>query len=133
LAGSFLGSWPRVSLPTYQQSLLNGMDRALEVRDPRLASMFAIFTRLTRDDGPPRTERLVHGQSQAITAFRRSVRWAGGSATVPILLVASVMVAIIVLGMITAGASTCPQTQGLHQVVPPRSASCPSSANGIRR
>jgi len=109
------------------------MDRALEARDPRLASMFAIFARLTSDDGPPRTERLARGQSKAVTAFRRSVRWAGASATVPVLLVVSLMVAIIVLGVVTAGASTCPPTHGLHQVVPPRSASCPSSANGIRR
>lgn len=109
------------------------MDRALAACDPRLASMFVIFTRLTGDDGPPRTERLVRGQSKAVTAFRRSVHWASASATVPILLVASLMVAIIVLGMITAGASTCPPRQGLHQVVPPRSASCPLSANAIHR
>jgi hypothetical protein len=42
-----------VSLPSYQQSLLNGMDRALESRDPRLASMFAVFTRLTSDWASP--------------------------------------------------------------------------------
>lgn len=107
------------------------MDRALESRDPRLASMFAIFTWLTRDDGPPRPERLARGPSQVATGLRKAARWAGASAAVPIVLVASLMVAIIVLGLVTAGASTCPPTQGLHQVA--RSASCPSSANGIRR
>jgi hypothetical protein len=108
------------------------MDRALAARDPRLASMFAIFTRLTRDDGPPRLERLARGPSKTVTAFRKSVRWAGTSAAVPIVLAGTLMVVIIVLGVITARASTCPSTAGLHQVVPSRSASCPSSANGVR-
>jgi len=47
-----------VSLPTRQQSVLNGIEYALAARDPDLADMFAVFTLLNRDDGPPRTERL---------------------------------------------------------------------------
>ncbi len=107
------------------------MDRALETRDPRLACMFAIFTRLTRDDGPPRTERLARGRSKAAGALRRSARRAGASAAVPIVLVATLMVAIIALGFITAGQRTCPSAPVLHQVVPPRNSVCPSSANGV--
>jgi hypothetical protein len=122
-----------VSLPTYQQSLLNGIDRALQARDPRLASMFTVFTRLTRDDGPPQTERLARGPSTAAVAFRRSVRWARASAAVPIVLVASLMVAIIVLGIVTAGESTCPTTPVHHHAVAARSSACPSSANGISK
>jgi hypothetical protein len=47
-----------VSLPTSQRRVLHGIESALEGGEPRLRSMFAIFTRLTRDDGAPRTELL---------------------------------------------------------------------------
>jgi hypothetical protein len=47
-----------VSLPVSQQRVLQGIESALEGGEPRLRSMFAIFTRLTRDDGAPRTELL---------------------------------------------------------------------------
>lgn len=38
---------------------LNRIDRALCGADPRLAGMFAIFTRLADGEGMPRTERLA--------------------------------------------------------------------------
>jgi hypothetical protein len=47
-----------VSLPAGQQQLLDGIETDLEGCEPLLRSMFAIFTRLTRDDGAPRTESL---------------------------------------------------------------------------
>jgi hypothetical protein len=47
-----------VSLPTGQQRVLDLIETDLEGCEPRLRSMFAIFTRLTRDDGAPRTESL---------------------------------------------------------------------------
>ena len=109
------------------------MDRALEARDPGLASMFAIFTRLTRDDGPPRTERLARGPSKTAAALRKSARWAGASAAVPIVLVATLMVAIITLGIVSAGQSTCPPAPRRHQVMPPRNSVCSSSANGMSK
>jgi hypothetical protein len=108
------------------------MDRALEARDPGLARMFAIFTRLTRDDGPPLTERLARGPNLAVAAFRRSVRWIGTSAAAPIALVASLMVALVVLGIVTSGGSTCPPSHGIHQTGPAKDSVCPSSANGMR-
>lgn len=120
-------------MPTYQQSLLNGIDRALETRDPRLAAMFAIFTRLTRDDGPPLTERLARGPSNAAIALRRAARWAGASAAVPIVSVASLMVAIIALGIVTSSASACPPAAASHPLGPAGSAACQSSANGLNK
>src|SRR5690242_3207747 len=92
-----------VSLPTYQQSLLNGMDRALEARDPCLASMFAIFTRLNSRDGPPRTERLGPGSGSLAVALR----WTRTSAAIPILIVIALMAAIIALGVATSGGRVC--------------------------
>ena len=47
-----------MSLPVSQQRVLQGIESALEGGEPRLRSMFAIFTRLTREDGAPRTELL---------------------------------------------------------------------------
>jgi hypothetical protein len=54
----FPGQWAVVSLPVSQQRVLQGIESALEGGEPRLRSMFAIFTRLTREDGAPRTESL---------------------------------------------------------------------------
>ena len=47
-----------MSLPAGQQQVLDRIETDLEGCEPRLRSMFAIFTRLTRDDGAPRTEAL---------------------------------------------------------------------------
>ena len=45
-------------MPTGQQQILDWIESDLEAGEPRLRSMFAIFTRLTRDEGAPRTESL---------------------------------------------------------------------------
>jgi hypothetical protein len=47
-----------VSLPAGQQQVLDRIETDLEGCEPRLRSMFAIFARLTRDEGAPRTESL---------------------------------------------------------------------------
>jgi hypothetical protein len=65
-----------VSLPVSQQRVLRGIESALEGGEPRLRSMFGIFTRLTRDDGPPRTELLPPRASVRgawLTARRRVI------------------------------------------------------------
>ena len=127
------GQCSRVSLPSYQKSLLIGMDRALEACDPRLASMFAIFTRLTRDEGPPLTERLARGPNQVALRLRAVTRRARASAAVPIVLVACLMVAIIMLGIATASGRSCPPSTRLHQVAGGKAAICRPSANGLRK
>lgn len=127
------GQWSRVSLPSYQQTLLDGMDRALETRDPRLASMFAIFTRLTRDDGPPLSERLSRSPSQAALRLRAAIRWTRASTAVPIVLVACLMVAIIAIGVATASGRSCPPSTTMHQVAGGKAAVCQPSANGLRK
>ncbi len=129
MTGSFPGSWARVSLPSYQQSLLNGMDRVLESRDPRLASMFAIFARLTREDGPPRTEQLAASPKLALRALRSAARLAKASATIPIVLVACLMAAIIALGLATSSGAACPSTT-VRQAGQFRTSVCQSAAHG---
>jgi hypothetical protein len=115
-----------VSLPTYQQSLLKRMDRALEARDPRLASMFAIFTRLTSDDGPPRAERL--GPRSASLAV--ALRWTRTSAAIPVVIVIALTVAIIALGVATSGGRVCPPTVTVHLSGHSKLAGC-QAADGL--
>jgi len=50
-----------VGLPASQQRVLDRIESALQVCEPRLASMFAIFTRLTRGEAVPQTESLPAG------------------------------------------------------------------------
>ncbi len=65
-----------MSLPVSQQRVLHEIESALEGGEPRLRSMFAIFTRLTRDDGAPRTESLLSKASVRrawLTGRRRAI------------------------------------------------------------
>jgi hypothetical protein len=48
-----------MSLPACQERILSGIERALRTAEPRLASRFAMFTRLTRDEELPCIEQLV--------------------------------------------------------------------------
>lgn len=92
--------------------------------------MFALFTRLTRDDGPPRTERLATGSGlQRLLGV--PVRLVKASAAIPIVLVAGLMAAIIALGVVTSQSSACPS--GSHQVRQARTAVCESSAHSMRK
>jgi hypothetical protein len=65
-----------MSLPACQERILSGIENALRACEPRLASRFAIFTRLTRDEEIPHTEQLVpqtwlrHALTSAGRAFR---------------------------------------------------------------
>ena len=48
-----------MALPAGQQQTLDDIAGKLQARDPRLASMFSIFTRLTRHEPMPRAEELA--------------------------------------------------------------------------
>jgi hypothetical protein len=80
-----------VSLPVSQQRILDGIENALEGGEPRLGSMFAIFTRLTRDEGEPRTEAL-----RAQTRLRGA--WPAGGLTPA---VRAVIAVPLILGLVT--------------------------------
>jgi len=47
-----------MSLPACQERILSGIENALRACEPRLASRFAIFARLTSGEELPRTEQL---------------------------------------------------------------------------
>jgi len=48
-----------MSLPACQQRILDGIAGTLQVRDPRLASLFSIFTRLNRQEPMPGAEEIM--------------------------------------------------------------------------
>jgi hypothetical protein len=48
-----------MSLPACQQRVLDGMAGTLQARDPQLASLFSIFTRLNGQEPMPRAEELT--------------------------------------------------------------------------
>jgi 4-amino-4-deoxy-L-arabinose transferase-like glycosyltransferase len=50
-----------MGLPVRQRMKLDHIDRTLRGTDPRLAALYAIFGRLTRDEEIPRFEQLRHG------------------------------------------------------------------------
>lgn len=47
-----------MSLPASQQRILDRIEQKLRASDPRLTSLFSIFTRLTRDEDMPRIEEI---------------------------------------------------------------------------
>jgi hypothetical protein len=50
-----------MSLPTAEQQELLGIEQILQSRDPRLKSIFATFTRLTRNEAMPTWEQIRRG------------------------------------------------------------------------
>jgi hypothetical protein len=48
-----------MSLPACQERILSAIEKALRAGEPRLASRFAIFTRLASGEDLPRTEQLM--------------------------------------------------------------------------
>ncbi len=57
-----------MSLPTCEERILHRMEAALRTHEPRLAAMFGVFARLTKDEEIPGIERL---QRQPRLSWRR--------------------------------------------------------------
>src|SRR5271165_2062043 len=49
-----------MGLPVRQRRVLERIENALRGSDPKLAALYAIFARLTRDEEMPRAEQLRH-------------------------------------------------------------------------
>ena len=113
---AFPGQWTAVSSPASQQRVLERIESDLQGCEPRLVSMFSIFTRLTRNEGAPRTESLPPGTS--LLGFRRLAR-ARAIVAVPLLLVLLGMLIFLTVSS-SSSAHACPGTQ-------PRVTSCQSA------
>ncbi len=77
-----------MSLPVAEQQVLTRIERILQSRDPRLKSLFATFTSLTRHDPMPTIEQI-----------RRTAWWLRSSVIIPATL-------ILIVGIIAAAALT---------------------------
>jgi hypothetical protein len=79
-----------VTLPAAQQRRLDLMEGALQASEPKLASMFAIFTRLNADE-PLGAEPLARPRP-------RRLRWLGAGTTIYAFVLVPVMFAMITIG-----------------------------------
>jgi hypothetical protein len=102
-----------MSLPVSEERALTDIEQALLCRDPRLKSLFTIFTRLTRHEAMPTLEQL------------RRRRWQPPAGAMIVLTIA-LMVGVIVLGSL-ASARGCGGPSATTAAHP--SASAPSAAN----
>jgi hypothetical protein len=85
-----------MSLPASQQRVLDRIEEALKKREPRLASMFAMFTRLTVHEGVPRIETL---DPVPWWSLKRYQPWAAIRAFVLLTLAAGLVVSAVFIGM----------------------------------
>jgi hypothetical protein len=121
----FPGQWSVVNLPTGQQQVLDWIESDLEAGEPRLRSMFAIFTRLTRDEGAPPTESL-----RPEGLLRRA--WSGGGRSGPLRaviyvpLVLGLVALFVFLAINSSAAHGCRPVAGPHVAASARTASCQS-------
>jgi hypothetical protein len=82
-----------MGLPAYQQRVLDRMEGALKASEPHLAAMFAIFSRLSAGE-PVRREAL---------SGRRRRWWLRPGAALATLVLAPVMFALIITGVLLGG------------------------------
>lgn len=106
-----------MSLPARQQRVLETIEHVLQHGEPRLASMFAMFTRLNTNEGFPRTERLDAGPWRPWSR-RRGQRRAGGPvaagrAVLLVPLLAMLVLSTVLLG-ISAARSACQASYAQH-------------------
>jgi hypothetical protein len=60
-----------MGLPVRQRRVLERIEVALRGSDPKLAALYAIFARLTRDEDMPRAEQLRHKALLILTTVSR--------------------------------------------------------------
>jgi len=60
-----------MGLPARQRRVLERIECTLRGSDPKLAALYAIFARLTRDEEMPRIEQLLHGARALLVRMRR--------------------------------------------------------------
>lgn len=113
-----------MNLLVSESRALRGIERDLVGSDPRLATLFATFMLLTRDEELPSAERLTTGP---VSRFGRRVRSAGLGWPVdsrrarlwPLLLLTLVVLAcaVAVVGIGRGAARSCPPPSAQHAVL----------------
>jgi hypothetical protein len=62
-----------MGLPVRQRRVLERIEGALRGSDPKLAALYAIFARLTRDEEMPRAEQLRHKALLTLVRIRKAL------------------------------------------------------------
>jgi hypothetical protein len=117
-----------VGLPVNQRKILERIENALRGSDPRLAALFSIFTRLTRDEEMPRIEQ-IRARAAIIVArigYRLAAfgRWFGAPARArlrtamffPIAL--AIVASAVLVGARFPSSSRCATPQRTTKIVP---------------
>jgi hypothetical protein len=145
-----------MSLPARQQRVLDRIEGSLHACEPRLRSMFAMFTTLTGDEDMPRLEELhswslslslslsLRGWRRRLPRSRRGRRPAGRAWAVgaqlfglrAVLLVTVMLLALapaVLLGLGTRGVSRCGPANRPQRTVPTlnRLTTCPPEPHVI--
>jgi hypothetical protein len=95
-----------MSLPANQQRVLDGMERALQASEPRMASMYAIFARLHEGTEPVGAEPLQRRRWRGLQpGTGQSGRGMYAMALIPVLFI--MVVAGVLLGGSAHGLTTC--------------------------
>ncbi len=100
-----------MSLPPAQQRVLDGMAEAMQASEPRLVSMFAMFTRLTRNEAAPGREQLARRPLRdflSLLAFWRPVGASGRRSSARwrrVRLIAQLAIGVALFGLLTGMSS----------------------------
>ena len=134
-----------MSLPACQERVLGAIEKALRAGEPRLASRFAIFTRLAGGEDLPRTEQLMpqpwlqrvlasagrawrlffpRSRSRGIAGVRAPGRPAARLRAVVVLPVLLLMMASAAVAAALAGTRSCSQAPHRPAITQTRWATC---------
>jgi hypothetical protein len=104
-----------MSLPACQQRILDGIAGTLQACDPRMASLFSIFTRLTRQEPMPRREEL-DGSGRLRRTLRgiRGLRLARLRSIVLIPVALAAIIGLLMLSPMAASPRLCGPVPALH-------------------
>jgi hypothetical protein len=69
-----------MGLPARQRRMLGRIEIALRGSDPKLAGLYSLFARLTRDEEMPRIEQLRHGIARVVVRTRLWLAGLGAAA-----------------------------------------------------
>ena len=109
-------------MPPGQQQVLDRIETDLEGCEPRLRSMFAIFARLTRDEGVPRTESLIPGGRRFRRTRPRGSLTGAVRAVIAIPLILALVAFFVFMAISSPASYSCHSAPGMHG--PVRAASC---------
>ncbi len=106
-----------MSLPAAQQRILDGMADALRRTEPRLAAMYATFTRLCGAEGPPSREQLAcrrvwPGVAALVMWLPRQLTEPGRRTWRRVLIASQVAIALVLVAVLAGLSWRSPATCG---------------------